>query len=525
MSLDSIGGSVQSLGNTLSSGLNTVGRLGSDLGGGGSTPTYWKDRLRPATFRGVPFGVLEGQIKFGRSIAVHEYPFRDGVWVEDMGRSARRVSFSAFLVGDDCIAQRDRLIKACEDADAVNNAELVHPTLGRLTVSLADDVTSIERWDRGRLFEIGFSFIEQGKRIYPTSAPATGDVVATQAAAAKSAVSSDFLSSVAGALKTGAAAALQAVSTVQSWVRSAQKLVNDATNLYHFVQSLPGEFGRLFGGNTVRSVSSATSVQSLIALGAAGRTNVALASSTLSSAAAGLVAVSGSSVALAGGQVVPVAASSPGFAGNGAATNTPIVVAAAVTAYSSAAHALAGAIAAAAPAPTDALRLLSGLIAQAPALPAGLTAPTYPIAQAFATPPAQAASIVAGSSSDLFRRAGLIAMAQASAIYQPVSHDDAAAVLASVTQQLDAEIVIAGDQGADQTYNALRALRTAVVQDLTQRGAALAGVVQVSTPLPVPALVLAQRLYRDAGRADELIAEANPIHPAFMPPQFKALAR
>jgi prophage DNA circulation protein len=132
---------------------------------------------------------------------------------------------------------------------------------------------------------------------------------------------------------------------------------------------------------------------------------------------------------------------------------------------------------------------------------------------------------VAGASSDLFRRAAVLALAQAVTGYTPTSHDDAAAVRVLVTGRLDAEIQIAADQGQDATFNALHDVRTAVVQDLTARATSLASLVQVATPQAVPALFLAQRLYKDAGRADELIAEANPIHPAFMPVVFKALAR
>jgi prophage DNA circulation protein len=40
----------------------------------------------------------------------------------------------------------------------------------------------------------------------------------------------------------------------------------------------------------------------------------------------------------------------------------------------------------------------------------------------------------------------------------------------------------------------------------------------------VPAFVMAQLLYQNGARADELTARANPVHPAFMPLRFKALA-
>ncbi|MGI4849552.1 MAG: hypothetical protein ACRYGK_15660 [Janthinobacterium lividum] len=42
---------------------------------------------------------------------------------------------------------------------------------------------------------------------------------------------------------------------------------------------------------------------------------------------------------------------------------------------------------------------------------------------------------------------------------------------------------------------------------------------------PVPAPVLAQRVYRDPARADSLIGEADVKHPAFMPVSFKALSK
>jgi prophage DNA circulation protein len=516
MSLDQLTGGVRSLSNVVSSGQNAANRLASDVGaGGGKAAASWREKLRPASFRGVAFGVLEGQLRFGRRVAIHEYPFRDTVWVEDLGKLGRRVAFNGFLVGDDCIAQRDLLIKACEDAGAAEGGELVHPTLGRMRVSLADAVTCIERWDRGRVFEIGFSFVEQGKRIFPNSSVDTRGAVQSAAAKAKTAASANLLSTVAGALKSGLAVAAQAASTVASWAAAAQRLVNDATNLYHFVQGLPGEFGRLFGGNSVRSPSASTSVQSLVALGAVGRANVAVASGALGNGAAGLASVVGDAPS-AGGAGTGLAGSPGGVAG-------PVSIA--VAAYAESAHGLAGAVAAAAPSPSDALRLLSSLIDAAPALPGNLVAPAYPITPVFPTPSAQAVALMAGASSDLFRRAAVIALAQAASGYQPTSHDDAAAVRIQVTGRLDAEIAIAGDQGQDETYNALRDLRTAVVQDLTARGTSLAALVVVSTPLSLPAPVLAQRLYRDAGRADELVAEANPIHPAFMPTTFKALGQ
>ncbi len=514
MSIDQLTSGAQSLANTVSSGQNVTNRLASDLGAGGAGDAgSWLSKLRPASFRGVPFKVLEGQLKFGRRSVIHEYPFRDTVWVEDLGRAARRIAFTGYIVGDDVIAQRDQLLKVCEEPGAVEGGELVHPTLGRMTVSLADGVSCAERWDRGRVFELAFSFVEQGKRIFPNSAVDTQSAVSAAADKAKAAAKSNLISAAAGALKSGLSVVGQATSAVSGWARSAQRLVNDATNLYHFVQTMPGEFGRMFGSNATRTAGAAATVDSLVAQGAANRAKVAVAAGSLVNAAGALAAVSGSGASPSGAQAATVGSS------------VPPAVSAALSAYVEAVHALVAAVASAAPSPPDALRLLTGLTAAAPGLPGGLGKPVYPVNPVVPSTSAQASALMAGATGDLFRRAGVIELAKASASYKPSSSDDAIAVRQQVTQLVEAEMQIAADQGQDDSYQALHDVRTAVVQDLATRAADLASMVQVATPNSVPALFLAQRLYRDAGRADELVAEANPIHPAFMPPSFKALAR
>jgi prophage DNA circulation protein len=125
---------------------------------------------------------------------------------------------------------------------------------------------------------------------------------------------------------------------------------------------------------------------------------------------------------------------------------------------------------------------------------------------------------------DLFRRMAVIALARAAAAYTPSSYDEAQRIQAQVNRLIEAEIMRAADQGEDAAYQALRALQAAVKRDLTARGANLARIKAVVTNEPLPALTLAQRLYREAGRADELVRRAHPVHPAFMPLQFQALA-
>ncbi|WP_172820693.1 DNA circularization N-terminal domain-containing protein, partial [Escherichia coli] len=91
----------------------------------------WKDRLQDASFRGVPFKVEEESAGTGRRVETHEYPNRDKPYTEDLGKITFRPSITAYVVGDDCFDQRDRLIEALNKPGP---GTLVHPTYGELKV-------------------------------------------------------------------------------------------------------------------------------------------------------------------------------------------------------------------------------------------------------------------------------------------------------------------------------------------------------------------------------------------------------
>lgn len=135
-----------------------------------------------------------------------------------------------------------------------------------------------------------------------------------------------------------------------------------------------------------------------------------------------------------------------------------------------------------------------------------------------------AQNVLQSGMTDLCRRAAICGLAQASAYYQPSSYDDAENLRTNICAIIDSEILIAGDQGQDQTYLALKSLRALVVQDLTSRGASLARIVTVDVKASLPALAVAYRLYQDIGRTDQVVSFSDPIHPAFMPVSFPALS-
>jgi prophage DNA circulation protein len=211
------------------------------------------DQLQQASFGGVPFGVLGADATFGRRQAVHQYPFKDKPWVEDLGKSVRRINLTGFLIensaiygGGDVISQRDALIAVVESPGA---STLIHPTLGRLDANAAS-VTVSERWDQGRYFEVRFVFIEAGEREFPSVEQATGNAVAGCADALDLAAAGDFAASIASTIGLGRAVIGTMVQTAGQWASIAGGVVDDATSLFGMVQDLSGTAGRFAAGAT-----------------------------------------------------------------------------------------------------------------------------------------------------------------------------------------------------------------------------------------------------------------------------------
>jgi prophage DNA circulation protein len=124
------------------------------------------------------------------------------------------------------------------------------------------------------------------------------------------------------------------------------------------------------------------------------------------------------------------------------------------------------------------------------------------------------------------RRAALAALARAATVARLRSYDEAQALRTSVCGLLAAEELVAADAGEDAVVAALRALRGAVDRDLARRGANLSPLRTVERDAPLPALVLAHRLYGDAARTDGLVEECGDVpNPCFLAGQFKVRAR
>lgn len=161
----------------------------------------WKDRLRPASFSGIEFGVRESELSGGRRAAVHEYPLRDRPFVEELGRDARSITVDGYLVGDDYMARRDELRAAMEEASPGFPTRpgrlLVHPTFGSL-LCLCRSFRFRESTDEGRMVRFQADFVEVGEELEPVAAldgPSASD-------AAASTVGQGATESFAGAVQT-----------------------------------------------------------------------------------------------------------------------------------------------------------------------------------------------------------------------------------------------------------------------------------------------------------------------------------
>lgn len=138
----------------------------------------WRDRYRPASFRGSPFHVDSHDYETGRRAVVHELPQVEEPIVEDLGRSADRFRVTGYVLGPEYMTLRDRLIAVCRNRQGSISATrrasgtLVHPYLGtREVICLSCRVHEETR--EGGIARVELTFTEVGAAIVPFVPDAT----------------------------------------------------------------------------------------------------------------------------------------------------------------------------------------------------------------------------------------------------------------------------------------------------------------------------------------------------------------
>lgn len=130
----------------------------------------WREKLRAASFRGVAFQVIDDKTPVGRRVVVHEYPRRDSSYPEDNGKRTREYTMTVFVIGPDCLDQRDKLLDALEQEGP---GELIHPWLGTLRVQPGEcDMTHVKA--DGGMVRFTLVFHDAPDLKYPSGAANTG---------------------------------------------------------------------------------------------------------------------------------------------------------------------------------------------------------------------------------------------------------------------------------------------------------------------------------------------------------------
>lgn len=147
----------------------------------------WRDRLRPASFRGVPFFIETSQFTTGRRIQLHEFPDRDEPFPEDLGKNTRTFRVEGHILGDYWDV-KDQLIEACEQEGP---GELIHPYYGTRQVQVGP-VSFDEDTLEGQFLKVTFLFYESGDNRFPKAIDDKQVALENDADAALAAAKDDF---------------------------------------------------------------------------------------------------------------------------------------------------------------------------------------------------------------------------------------------------------------------------------------------------------------------------------------------
>lgn len=417
----------------------------------------WRDTLRPASFRGVPFEAQSRRWAGGRRLALHEYPDRDESYPEDLGRKARTYGVQAYLIGDDCKAKRDKLVEALETKGPGEYVDL----WGDAWQVVVQGYTVAENIQAGRFVEITIDFVEW--------APPVQHKASTDTAHASRRAASSARPGLVTAFGDGGAF-----------------LARPADTLAHFGGALAASLGATVARAAVGAVAGAV----LPAL--ADGVSMVLGdgwTDGLRDAAAAVADVA--DVLRVDRQLQQFAAELPGL-------SAPLAVAGRV----------AGVI-------DDALGIVPAGRSRFAAA-AGLLSFSLDAAGAAVPAPGSLAAAVAADGerlSGFVRDLAAVHRAAATADITWNTYDDAVATRDTVSAELAARMDVAGDAA----YRTITTVRAAAVRDITARGADLARLADVVPVTTEPALVVAHRLYGDASREVDVVGRSAARHPGFLP--------
>lgn len=473
--------------------------------------TTWRDELRPASFRGVPFHVDSDSMPVGRRTQVHEYPQRNEPLVEDLGRITREIKLAAFVIGEDFLLKRDALLNALDKPGA---GDLIHPWYGRLTVTATGCSVSHERREGG-MARFDLVFVEEGEKGFPSGVPNTARQLEESSETllqsairrykeAMVMVNRARLAVV--ALQNGIAGVQMAIAQE---LRQLTGLVSSVEALADMLINAPGNFAAMIRGQ-------------FSSIGGSRSTGYRWgpSSSTLSSSSSSTTSASSSSANASSIEADPEFASTvaglpeadpefSSFVESGRAITTQVEQSRALAAQVLAAAAAieAGSSAAGGAATAAVIEAARELVRDALIVLAVRTAAAMPVVQAPAP--------LSGYPSLQQQVASPIARPDV-----PVTAD-----VVAVRDAIEAALVAAEQTAPHEHFEVLDVVRKQVRAHLTEVARAGVRLAEVTTLESLPAVVLAYQRYGDATRAAEIVTRNKVAHPGFLPVGVLAVAQ
>lgn len=203
----------------------------------------WRDRLRPASFRGVPFSVATVESEFGRRQVTHQAALVDVPSAEDLGRAADSFQVEGFIVGEDYDQARDQLITAIRDT--AGPGRLVHPYQGEKSV-IASGFRIREDVAEQRMCRFTVTFGEAGELSQPTETIDGPNVLAGRADAIQEEAELNFVDKFAasGFPQFVRESAIDTFSSLSDYLSTPTGFLSeaytDATGLFNSVSGIAG---------------------------------------------------------------------------------------------------------------------------------------------------------------------------------------------------------------------------------------------------------------------------------------------
>ncbi|MBC6503376.1 multidrug DMT transporter [Citrobacter freundii] len=133
------------------------------------------ENVRDASFRGVPFCLVDDEGSSGRRAIPRAYPKKEVGWTEDNGAVLGQQQIKAKVVGKNYLDQLNALL------DALNTpgpGELVHPWFGMQTVQVGKVSHHLSN-EESDVAHVSFEVFEAGDRLFPSATDNTGENVLT----------------------------------------------------------------------------------------------------------------------------------------------------------------------------------------------------------------------------------------------------------------------------------------------------------------------------------------------------------